>query len=136
MSIETDYEPKYIDLEDVPLSGPDDYSSEDKRKAIYQAETKLELDVNSGEAIQQSEVIEAHRAAVMNYATHVLTHSAEDPSDVTLGDMQDGGGTITDYSSDYLQHYHDLVDQINSSGVGSSNYGNFSVAVNYDEDAL
>lgn len=130
MSVETDYDPKYIGLEDVPISGPDDYSSEQKRKAIFHAESSLELDVNGGDEITQSEVVNAHRIAVMNLATHVLTHAAEEPSDVTIGDMASGGGTATEYSSRYLDEYNRLVDKIQESGVGGGGYGNFSVAVN------
>jgi hypothetical protein len=131
MPIEDDYEPKYLDsLDDVPISGPDDYSPSEKRQAIYHAESSLELDVNSGEEIDQSNVVSAHRAAVMNLATHVLTHAAEDPADVTLGDMSDSGGTITEYSSRYLDEYLRLIDRITESGVGGSTSGNFSTAVN------
>lgn len=130
MSVETDYQPRYVELEDVPVSGPDTYSSEDKRKALFSAESQLELDINNGEKIAQKEVIRAHRLAVMNLATHYLTHSAEDPADVTLGDMVDGGGGIGDYSSKYEQRYEKIVDKINEAGIGSSQYGNFSKTVN------
>jgi hypothetical protein len=130
MSIETEYDPEYVGLEDVPISGPDTYSVEEKRKALFHAETSLELDVNGGQEIPQVEVIDAHRSAIMNLATHVLTHAAEENSDVTLGDMQSGGGNITEYSSRYLEEYNRLVQKINQSGAGSSDYGNFSMAVN------
>jgi len=130
MSIETDYTPQYIELDDVPISGPDQYSSEQKRKAIFHAETSLELDTNSGEDIPAAEVIDPHRIAVMNLATHVLTHAAEEPSDVTIGDMSSDGGALSDYSSRYLDEYNRLVDKINEAGIGSSDYGNFSRSVN------
>lgn len=130
MSIETDYEPTYVGLEDVPISGPDDYSSEEKRKALFHAESSLELDVNGGEEIPQDEIIEAHRAAVMNLATYLLTGAAEEPSDVTLGDMASGGGDVTEYSNEYKAEYERLIDKINESGIGSSEYGNFTMAVN------
>jgi len=128
MSLETDYQPKYVTLEDVPLSGPDDYSTASKRKALFHAEASLELDVNNGEVIQPAEVSNSHKSAVINLATHVLTHAAEEPSDVTIGDMQSGGGTITEYSSRYLEEYKRIVDALIESGSGG--HGNFTVAVN------
>lgn len=132
MPVETDYKPKYVTLDDVPISGPDrGYEAQDKRKALFHAETSLELDVNGGKEI--TNVLNAHQTAVMNLATHVLTHAAEEPGDVTLGDMQSGGGTITEYSSRYLEEYERLVDSILSSGT-SDDSDNFSVAVNTGAD--
>lgn len=131
MSIETEYDPIYVDsLDDIPISGPDNYTPEQKRKSLFHAETRLELDINSGTEIPSDEVTDSHRIAVMNLATHVLTHAAEDPSDVTLGDMSSGGGTITEYSSRYLDEYERIVEQLNESGSGSSDYGNYTLTVN------
>lgn len=128
MAIETDYDPLYVELEDIPISGPDDYRQVEKRKALFHAESSLEMDVNNGAEIIPDELTKAHRAAVMNLATHVLTHAAEDPADATLGDMQDGGGTVTEYSSRYLEEYERLVDKIIEGGSGG--HGNFSKSVN------
>lgn len=132
MSVETDYNPQYVELDDVPISGPDDYKPEEKRKALFHAESSLELDVNNGKTIQKEDLTNSHRSAVMNLATHVLTHAAEEPSDVTIGDMQDGGSTITEYSSRYLEEYQRIVDGLVESGAGG--HGNFSIAVNTGED--
>lgn len=128
MPVETDYDPKYIALEDIPIAGPDEYSSTDKRLATFHAESRLELDLNNGKEIPQDEVTDSHQTAVMNLATHVLTHAAEEPSDVTLGDMSDGGGVVTEYSSRYLEAYESIVEQIRQSE--SEKYGNFSRSVN------
>lgn len=131
MPIGTDYEPEYVQsLDDVPISGPDEYEVEAKRKALFHAETQLELDVNEGDPIPQDQVVDSHRLAAVNLATHVLTHAAEDPKNVTLGDMADGGGTITEYSSRYLEAYNQLVDRMVSSGVAGSQSDNFAVVVN------
>lgn len=129
MSIESDYEPKYVkSLDDVPLSGPDDYSPEDKRKALFSAETELELDVNGGDQIPAEQVTDSHRLAAINYATHDLTHAAADSSSPTLGDMS-SGGTATQYASKYMETYNNLVDKILSTDEGSDSR-NFSVSVN------
>ena len=132
MPVETDYTPLYVDLEDVPLSGPDSYAVEEKRKALFHAESSLELDTNNGDPIKDEDLTNSHKSAVMNLATHVLTHAAEEPSDVTIGDMQDGGGTITEYSSRYLEEYQRIVESIRDSGSGG--HGNFAIAVNTGED--
>ena len=132
MSVETNYEPQYVDLDDIPLSGPDEYSRSEKRKALFHAEASMELDVNNGTAIPSDDLSNSHKSAVMNLATHVLTHAAEEPSDVTLGDMQSGGGTVTEYSSRYLDEYQRIVESLIESGAGD--HGNFSIAVNTGDD--
>lgn len=132
MPVETDYSPEYVELGDVPLSGPDSYSAEEKRKALFHAESSLELDANNGDPIANDELSNSHKSAVMNLATHVLTHAAEEPSDVTIGDMQDGGGTITEYSSRYLDEYQRIVTQLVESGAGE--HGNYAASVNTGED--
>lgn len=127
MSIETDYTPRYVDsLEDLPLSGPDNYSAEDKRKALFNAESSLEVDTNNGKKIPADELTNAHKAAVLNLATHALTHAAGDPADVTIGDMSSGGGASNEYSSRFLEEYNRFVEQIVDSGA--SGHGNFSVS--------
>jgi len=123
-----EYEPKYVHIEDVPISGPDEYSQTQKRKAIFGGESAIELDLYDGSEIPSDEITNAHIEAILNYATHRLTHAAEEPSDVTLGDMLSGGGTITEYSSRYLETYNDIIDQLEESGAGG--HGNFSIAVN------
>lgn len=128
MSIETNYEPKYITLDDVPISGPDDYTMEEKRRAIFSAESELELDVNGGERIPERELLDGHRTAVMNHATHTLTHAAQDPADVTIGDMASGDTGGGEYSSRYLENYREIVDKLTSVTEGSSRV--FSTAVN------
>lgn len=126
-----DYVPKYIDsLEDLPISGPDDYDPPRKRKALFHAESEFQLDVNEGDEISSSNLTDAHSVAVLNLATHILTHAAEEPSDVTLGDMTSGGGTITEYSSEYLERYNRLVDKILQTGHGNSKSDNSAVFVN------
>lgn len=135
MAVAEEYDPIYVDLDDIPIAGPgvdDDaeYSEASKRKALFQAESELEIDVNGGEQIASDSVLDIHKVAVMNLGTHILTHAAEDPSDVTLGDMAAGGGQITEYSSTYRDTYDNLVDKINSSGVGGADSSNFAVIVN------
>jgi hypothetical protein len=128
-SIEDSYVPTYVDLDDVPVTGPDEYEDGPKRVAIFKAESRLELDVNGGEEIPTDERINAHRVAVMDLATHVLTHGANDPSDVTLGDMASGGGAQNEYSSRFLEEYNSIVESLLETSAGSDS-GNYSTAVN------
>jgi hypothetical protein len=127
MPIEDSYTPRYVeDLDDVPVTGPDDYSDSDKRLALYHAEARLELDVNEGKQIDQSNVIEAHRSAAAYLTTHILTHAAEEPSDITLGDMY--RTDTSDYSSHFEDTYLELVENLQESGAGG--HGNFTQSVN------
>lgn len=139
MSVENEYSPKYVELEDVPIAGPDEYDDSAKRRALFEAESTLELDVYDGQEIPSDDLISAHRAAVMNLGTHILTHSAVSPDDVTLGDMADGGSQSMDYSSKYLERYERLIERIQGTSGGASNsgHGNFSVSQNTrDADAM
>lgn len=132
--VASNYDPKYVSLDDIPVSGPDTYDVEGKRKALFQAESSLELDVNNGEQIEDRNLLTGHQSAVMYLATHVLTHAAEEPGDVTLGDMADDGGQITNYSSRYLEEYNRLVDQLDAISGGSAD--NYSIAVNTGSDRV
>ena len=137
MAVENNYAPKYIELEDVPVAGPDDYTDSAKRRALFEAESTLELDVNDGQEITEGNLISAHRAAVMNLGTHILTHSAHSPDDVTLGDMADDGGQSMDYSSKFLERYERLIEKIRGTTQGDQGYGNHSVSTNTrDADAM
>jgi hypothetical protein len=133
--IESTYQPKYVTLDDVPITGPDEYTDGEKRLALFKAESRLELDVNGGEVIPQDERIDAHRSAVMDLGTHVLTHGANDPSDVTLGDMADGGQASNEYSSRFLESYNETVDVLLDTSAGSD-AGNYSTAVNTGDEAF
>ena len=124
MAIENEYVPKYVDLDDVPIAGPDvAYTVGDKRKAVFEAETSLELDVNDGQTIDEGTLASAHRLAVLNLATHVLGEGAADPSSPTLGDMSTGNST-RDYADQYLEKYKIYVDKILASDeTGNSESG-------------
>lgn len=134
MPIENDYRPRYVELEDVPVAGPDDYTDSEKRLALHSAESELDLDVNGGDPIPSSDLVEAHETAVVNLATHYLTHAAEEPSDVTLGDMADGGGQVNSYSSQYLDTYLRIIEKLKDAGKASGPDGGHSVSVNLEDN--
>lgn len=142
MPIETDYVPKYVDLEDVPIEGPDTYEDSAKRRALFEAESEFELDVNGGDVLPDDSVTDSHMVAVCNLATYNLVNSAVAPDDVTLGDMADGGGQSREYADSYLEAYMRIVSKIQDSDElgpdDDTGHGrNYSTSVNTrDADAM
>lgn len=131
MAIDTEYDPKYVTLGDIPIEGPDTYSNSEKRRALFEAEGEFELDVNGGQEIPQSEVYDSHKVAVANLATYHLAKTAMAPDDTTLGDMSDAGFQSLDYAETYLETYNRLIDKINSSShAGDSGTTHASGSVN------
>lgn len=117
------YQPKYIELPDIPVQVPDDYDESEKRDAVEFAESMLELDVNDAAEIEQSDVTPYHIAAVKQLATSELAKGAEDNDDVALQDLEDGGNTKSQYSRDsFKARYEDIVEgiqkAINSQSTG------------------
>lgn len=105
------YDPKYIALSDVPVQIPDNnqYTTDRKRDAVRSAETMLELDLNQGDPIPDSDVTEAHKAAVEQRATFELAKAANDPDSVTLGDMDDYGTSKGSYAIDMFRNEYDRI---------------------------
>jgi hypothetical protein len=107
------YQPKYIELPDIPVQIPDDYDESEKRDAVEFAESMLELDINDAAVIEQSDVTPYHIAAVKQLATSELAKGAEDNDDVALQDLEDGGNTKSQYSRDsFKARYEDIVEGI------------------------
>jgi hypothetical protein len=107
------YQPKYIELPDIPVQIPDDYDGSEKRDAVEFAESMLELDINDAAEIKQSDVTPYHVAAVKQLATSELAKGAEDNDDVALQDLEDGGNTKSQYSRDsFKARYEDIVEGI------------------------
>lgn len=110
------YDPIYVSVGDLPIQGPDDYTTTDKRRALFQAEAEFELDVNGGAEIASENLTNAHRTAVLNLGTYHLAKTADSPQDVTLGDMDDEGDESQDYAEQYLDAYVRIIESINESG--------------------
>lgn len=107
------YQPKYIELPDIPVQIPDDYDESEKRDAVEFAESMLELDINDAAVIKQADVTPYHVAAVKQLATSELAKGAEDNDDVALQDLEDGGNTKSQYSRDsFKARYEDIVEGI------------------------
>lgn len=107
------YEPKYAELDAVPL-GSFDYPEPECREAIERAESRLEADVNDGETIQNPEGI--HADAVENLATWRLLRPATGPNEARYGDVAEYG----DEQLEYLQTFKDEYDQIVESISGAT----------------
>jgi hypothetical protein len=100
-----EYEPKYVSLESVPIEITDNYSIDQKREALFQAESAIEADRTGGWEIDPDELIPLHQSAVANLATYHLARSATNNSDVTLGDLEDGGDEKMDHANQYIATY-------------------------------
>lgn len=110
------YTPKYVDIDDVPISSvPDDYSPEEKREALQFAEGKLEMDINDGNRIIANELVQPMKVAIKYLSTYQLTLGAEHVDNMALSDLDDDGSTKTEYANEYLRMYHELVSGISDS---------------------
>lgn len=106
----TSYDPKYADVEDVPVTGPDPFTEADKRRALAAAEAQLESDVNDGEGIESPEYI--HRHASASFGSYVLATGPKSPDSATLGDMADEGSGRMDFAHELLAMYDRAVESI------------------------
>jgi len=117
------YTPQYVDFADIPVQVPDDYTSSQKASALEYAESYIELDVNDGEQISTKKQITAVDSAVKQLATAHIVRCAEEPNDVTLGDLEDAGGSASDLADDFESSYNEQVERIINSGVFDDNKG-------------
>jgi hypothetical protein len=115
------YNPRYANIEDFPIQGPDSYSTEEKRRAAFEAETRLESDTNAGKIIPDEQIRRRHTLATLLFGTYRLVATAEDTSDVTLGDVSgDQEEDEAEYPDRYLDDYNALVDRLNEVGESGS----------------
>lgn len=107
------YSPKYINVDDIPVQIPDDYSNSEKLDAIEFAESSLELDLNDGNAIPDGKDTSVMRAAVKQKATCELAKGAEHPDDTALTDLSTTGSNKADYAAEaFCDRYDELIDKI------------------------
>ena len=116
------YSSKYIDLTEIPVQIPDDYSDKEKGDALEFAESSLELELNEGQSIEQDTLAGpagfAIRAAIKQKATCELAKGAEHPDDTALTDLSDTGSNKADYAAEaFCDRYEELVDKIRQSDV-------------------
>ena len=126
------YSSKYIDLTEIPVQIPDDYSDNEKGDALEFAESSLELELTEGQSIEQETLAGpagfAIRAAIKQKATCELAKGAEHPDDTALTDLSDTGSNKADYAAEaFCDRYEELVDKIRQSDVlGDDASGNTS----------
>jgi hypothetical protein len=111
--------PQYVDVSDIPMQIPDDYTDAQKFDALEVAEAAAELDLNDGGSLNDipPNLMSKVRTAIKQKATAELAESAEDPDDVTLGDLSDDGTTKQDYADQYHEQYESLISKIRNSDV-------------------
>lgn len=133
-----EYSPKYVALESVPIEIPDNYSIEQKREALFQAEAAIESDRTGGWEIDEADLTPLHQSAVANLATYHLARSATNNSDVTLGDIDDGGDQRKDHANQYVETYERHLKRLAEAGsegqtgtyFGASGDAGQSISVN------
>lgn len=116
------YSPKYVPIDEVPVRQvPDDYDDEEKEDALQFAESSLELDVNDGNQITDTQMTDdvefAITAAIKQKATCELVKGTEDPNDSRLGDLADDGSNKTDYADSFCDRYDEIVEKINQADL-------------------
>lgn len=128
------YSPKYVDVFDIPVQIPDDYSQEQKEDALEAAEASLELDLNDGETIPSDEVTPPMVTAAKHKATCHLAQGAESPDDVTLGDVDDSGTTMSEYAQSFCDHYDELVNKMLDANILSDVDGESTAPYTYSTE--
>lgn len=118
----TNYTPIYVDVEDIPVAGEDQYRYEEKVRALFQAEARFEMDVNGGREIPGADLSRLHVAAVLALGTYNLVRGARSPSEPTLGDLEDDGNDREDYAERFLEDYNSLVDTLANNDDGGGVY--------------
>lgn len=113
------YTPQYVTVSDIPMQIPDDYTDAQKFDALEVAEAEAELDLNDGASLNDvpATIMPKVRTAIKQKATAELAEGAEDPNDVTLGDLSDDGTTKQDYADQYHEQYESLIAKIRNSDV-------------------
>jgi hypothetical protein len=116
------YSSKYVDLTEIPVQIPDDYSDKDKGDALQFAESSIELELNEGQPLEQDTLngpaAFAIRTAIKQKATCELAKGAEHPDSAKLTDLSDTGSDKADYAVEaFCDRYDELVEKIRDSGV-------------------
>jgi hypothetical protein len=110
MSASNDIE-RYVALSDVP-KGNGDFSDEDTKEALSDANGQLEGDVNEGRVIEDPDQI--HADAANAWASYLLYLPFDSPDEATLGDAADGGDAALEYADRYSRIYDRKVNTINA----------------------
>lgn len=109
----------YIDVDDLPLEGPDPYSKERKRTAGEAAEEKLEADVNDGQPFDETSTL--HEEAIAAWATYRLASGPVHPTDAHSGDFYSGSGDDqAEFAAEMKNIYESDVASILSSEADDS----------------
>ena len=85
--------------------------------ALELAESSLELDLNDGNPISSEDLSSMMKAAIKQKATCELAKGADDPNDVTLGDLSDDGTNKQDFSEIFCDRYDEIVAKLRNAGV-------------------
>lgn len=125
------YDPRYVQLEAIPLVEERTYTDTEKREALFSAESELDLDTNNGRQLEDDEVTQSHLNAVVNLGTYYLTKSQVTPESTTLGDMSDESSEAANtHAEKYFETYQRIVEGINDADSTKGGSSHVNVAVN------
>lgn len=126
------YSPKYVTFDDIPVQIPDDYDVREKAAALEFAESSIELDLLSGDPIPQDVLGSGGvmiEAAIKQKATCELAKGAEHPDDSALTDLSSTGSNKADYAADaFCNRYDELVEKIRGSDLLEGETGSETTA--------
>jgi hypothetical protein len=103
---------KYLKSEDWPVGEDDVFASFDEpevARAVYEAERRLEADINAGTPITDPGAL--HSLAASYWATYRLVSTVKHPASKYSGELADPDGRAS-YASALKEDYYDLVDRI------------------------
>ena len=102
----------YLSAADFPVGEDEIFRTFDQSevdRAVYEAECRLEVDVNAGDPVATPGPL--HSLAVAYWATHRLVGTAKHPSSTLRGELSSPDAAV-EFAADLKDDYHSLVEQI------------------------
>jgi hypothetical protein len=121
----------YLSAADFPVGEDEIFRTFDQSevdRAVYEAERRLEADVNAGETVASPGPL--HSLAVAYWATYRIVGAAKHPSSTLRGELSSPDAAV-EFAADLKDDYHSLVEQIEAtdeddvSEPGSRSHGSF-----------
>lgn len=109
---------KYIDgLAEIPLTGPDAFTKEQKLEAAEMGEAKVEADVNVGDTLDDPTML--HSKAANAWTSYLLFAGGESPSDALSGQVVEGSTSDQmEFATELKSIYESTVSSIRTSEAG------------------
>lgn len=113
----------FIGPSDLPISGRDEFTTEEKRRVIPNAQAQVRQAVVGDESITNPS--EFHLKAIRAYASYMLAVGAYNPDDERYGDAINAGTRASEWADHYYQMYEDAIELLaTDDGSGGNDDGN------------